>query len=264
MITDSMLDIAGLEKRFGAVAAAKDINLKIAQKEVVAIIGTNGAGKTTFVNMVTGWLRPTSGAILFNGASTIGKKPRDMTRLGLCRSFQVPQVFSTRTALENLVMAAAVAERSRWSMFGDPFTDERVARCEALLRDFGIGDYLNRTTTQLPQGVRKLLDIAMAMAASPKMLLLDEPTSGVSIDEKHALMDIVMTTLRAREVTVMFVEHDMDIVEKHAPRVLAFFEGAIIADASPKDCFAHRTVQTHIVGEGRITSRSKAGERNDA
>jgi branched-chain amino acid transport system ATP-binding protein len=264
MITSPILDIAGLEKRFGAVTAAKDINLTIAPKEVVAIIGTNGAGKTTFVNMVTGWLPPTSGVILFDGASTLGKKPRDMTRLGLCRSFQVPQVFGTGTALDNLVMAAAVAERSGWTMFADPYTDERVARCEALLRAFGIGDYLHRTTAQLPQGVRKLLDIAMAMAASPKMLLLDEPTSGVSIDEKHALMDIVMTTLRAREVTVMFVEHDMDIVEKHAPRVLAFFEGAIIADAPPEECFAHGTVQTHIVGEGRITARSKPGKRRHA
>jgi branched-chain amino acid transport system ATP-binding protein len=263
-MTHPMLNITGLEKRFGAVTAAKDINLTIAPKEVVAIIGTNGAGKTTFVNMVTGWLPPTSGTILFDGASTLAKKPRDITRLGLCRSFQVPQVFSTRTALENLVVASAVAERSGWSMFSDPFTDERVARCDTLLRDFGIGDYLSRTTAQLPQGVRKLLDIAMAMAASPKMLLLDEPTSGVSIDEKHALMDIVMTTLKARDVTVMFVEHDMDIVEKHAPRVLAFFEGAIIADAPPEECFAHGTVQTHIVGEGRVTVRSKSGERHNA
>ncbi len=251
-----ILTVTGLEKRFGSVTAAKDINIAIAPQEVVAIIGTNGAGKTTFVNMVTGWLPPSAGQILFDGASTLGAKPREVTRLGLCRSFQVPQVFGTRTTLDNLVIAAAVAEGSGWSLFADPFTDRRVAACEALLRDFRIGDYLNQQTAQLPQGVRKLLDIAMAMAASPKMLLLDEPTSGVSIDEKQELMNIVMGTLKARAVTVMFVEHDMDIVEKHAARVLAFFEGQVIADAPPKECFAHKTVQTHIVGEGRITRRT--------
>ncbi len=257
-MSDAILNVTGLTRRFGSVTAAKDISVAIAPKEIVAIIGTNGAGKTTFVNMVTGWLAPSAGQIVFAGTSMLGRKPRDVTRLGLCRSFQVPQLFGTRTPLDNLVIAAAVAERSGWSMFSSPYTDVRVAACEALLRDFGIGDYMRQTTAQLPQGVRKLLDIAMAMAASPKMLLLDEPTSGVSIEEKQKLMNIVMTTLRSRDVTVMFVEHDMDIVERHAARVLAFFEGQVIADAPPAVCFAHETVQTHIVGEGRITARPRA------
>jgi branched-chain amino acid transport system ATP-binding protein len=251
----ALLNVTRLEKRFGEVSAARDINIAVAPREIVAIIGTNGAGKTTFVNMVTGWLPPTSGDIVFDGRSTIGRKPRDMTRLGLCRSFQVPQVFGSRTAIENLVLASAIAERSGWSLLGDPFTDERVARCESLLRDFRIGDYIQQKTAEMPQGVRKLLDIAMAMAPNPKMLLLDEPTSGVSIDEKQELMAIVMDALKAREVTVMFVEHDMDIVERHAARVLAFFEGAVIADAPPAECFRHPTVQSHIVGEGKVTAR---------
>jgi branched-chain amino acid transport system ATP-binding protein len=263
-MTGAMLAITGLEKKFGSVTAAKNINVVVAPREVVAIIGTNGAGKTTFVNMVTGWLPPSSGEILFDGTSTLGRKPRDITRLGLCRSFQVPQVFGSRTALENLVLASAVAERTSLSMFSDPFSDDRVARCEMLLADFKISDYTRRPTGQLPQGVRKLLDIAMAMAPRPKMLMLDEPTSGVSIDEKQELMNLVMSTLRARDVTVMFVEHDMEIVEKHAARVLAFFEGAIIADAAPAQCFAHETVQTHIVGEGRISARKPSERRRHA
>lgn len=255
---NAILEVKNLERRFGSVTAARDINLTVAEREVVAIIGTNGAGKTTFVNMVTGWLPPSAGEIRFAGASTLGRKPRAVTRMGLCRSFQVPQVFGSRTALENLVIAAAVAERTRWSLLADPFTEERVARCTALLQEFRIGDYLNQQTAQLPQGVRKLVDIAMAMAAKPKMLLLDEPTSGVSIEEKQALMDIVMDRLKARNVTVMFVEHDMDIVERHAARVLAFFEGAVIADAPPKDCFAHPTVQSHIIGEGKVRGNREA------
>ncbi|PDT03242.1 ABC transporter ATP-binding protein [Rhizobium chutanense] len=260
----TILNVMNLEKRFGSVSAAKNINVSVAEREIVAIIGTNGAGKTTFVNMVTGWLAPTSGDIRFLGTSIVGRRPREMTQLGLCRSFQVPQVFGSRSALENLVMAAAVAERSGLSLFSDPFTEERVTRCEMLLRDFRIGDYLHRKTAQLPQGIRKLLDIAMAMIAMPKMLLLDEPTSGVSIDEKLELMDIVMGALKAREVTVMFIEHDMEIVEKHAARVLAFFEGGIISDASPQQCFAHPTVQTHIVGEGKVSARLKKGGVQDA
>lgn len=253
----ALLDVSKLEKRFGSVSAARDINLQVAEGEVVAIIGTNGAGKTTFVNMVTGWLPPSSGNIRFAGASTLGRKPRDMTKLGLCRSFQVPQVFGSRTTLENLVLASAVAEGKVWSLLGDPFTQDRVNRATALLTELQIGDYLHKKTAELPQGVRKLLDIAMAMAAEPKMLLLDEPTSGVSIDEKQELMRIVMHTLKARGVTVMFVEHDMDIVERHAARVLAFFEGAIIADAAPQACFSHPTVQSHIVGEGRASATRK-------
>jgi branched-chain amino acid transport system ATP-binding protein len=260
----ALLNVTNLEKRFGQVSAARDINITVAPQEIVAIIGTNGAGKTTFVNMVTGWLQPTSGDIKFDGRSTLGRRPRDMTRLGMCRSFQVPQVFGSRSAIDNLVLASAVAERKSWSLMSDPFTDERVARCEALLRGFRIGDYLHQKTAELPQGVRKLLDIAMAMAPKPKMLLLDEPTSGVSMDEKQELMAIVMDALTARDVTVMFVEHDMDIVARHAARVLAFFEGSVIADAPPAECFRHPTVQSHIVGEGKVTAKPKSGAARHA
>ena len=257
MSAAAILRVESLEKRFGSVVAASDINLLVQPREVVAIIGTNGAGKTTFVNMVTGWLKPTAGRIIFREQVITGLVPRAVTRLGLCRSFQIPQVFGSRTMLDNIVLAQAIAECSGAALFRDPFTAERVARCEAILASFSIADYARRPVVEIPQGVRKLLDIAMAMAASPSLLLLDEPTSGVSIDEKTGMMRTIMGALGKAGVAVMFVEHDMDIVRAYAPRVLAFFEGQIICDDTPERCFANATVASHIVGEGRATARAR-------
>ena len=244
-----ILRAENLNKRFGAVTAADDINVSIEEGEVIGVIGANGAGKTTFVNMVTGYLAPTSGRLYFSDRDITGFDPKHATELGICRSFQIPQLFATATTFENLLIAMGVAETGAmpfWRPLAEP---DRVARCEEVLRRYQIHEYRDQLTQTLPQGVRKLLDIAMASVHEPKMLMLDEPTSGVTAAEKFSIMDIVVTALREQNVTILFVEHDMEIVARYATRVLAFYDGRIIADEAPEEALRDPQVREYVIGE---------------
>ncbi|HEY9568647.1 MAG TPA: ABC transporter ATP-binding protein, partial [Thalassobaculum sp.] len=244
-----LLEARGLNKRFGAVTAARDIEVAVTAQEVVGIIGANGAGKTTFVNMVTGWLKPSSGRVLFEGRDITGRTPREITRLGICRSFQVPQVFGSASVHDNLLIALGIAETGGGLGLHRLRRPELTAKADALLARYRIDGYRDQLAGTLPQGVRKLLDIAMAMVAGPKVLLLDEPTSGISSEEKFELMDAVMAVLRETGVTVLFVEHDMEIVERYVGRVLAFYQGEIICDAPPLQALADPAVRQLVTGE---------------
>jgi branched-chain amino acid transport system ATP-binding protein len=244
-----ILDARGLEKSFGAVTAASNINVAVEQDAVVGLIGSNGAGKTTFLNMVTGYLKPSAGTIHFEGRDITPLAPREITRLGICRSFQIPQLFNTMTVLDNLLVGVGIvaAAGSKWgtgnSAYGNP-----VQAVDAMLEQFGLGSYRNRQAGLLPEGTRKLLDIAMAMVVRPRILLLDEPTSGVSADEKFVLMDMVMAAVKEHKVTVLFVEHDMDVVARYTDRVLAFYEGRIIADGEPAKVLDDVEVRRYVIG----------------
>jgi branched-chain amino acid transport system ATP-binding protein len=244
-----ILRAENLNKSFGAVTAAVDLNVAIDDGEVLGVIGANGAGKTTFVNMVTGYLQPTSGRIYYRDRDITGFDPRHATRIGICRSFQIPQLFATATAFENLMLAMGLAEGGAAKFWAPLDEAGRVARCEEILRRYQIIDYRDQYAQTLPQGVRKLLDIAMATAHSPTFLMLDEPTSGVTAGEKFAIMDIVITALKDQNVTILFVEHDMEIVERYATRVLAFYEGRIIADAEPGVALQNPGVRQYVIGE---------------
>jgi branched-chain amino acid transport system ATP-binding protein len=249
-----ILAVRDLEKTFGSVVAARDITVTVPAHQTVGIIGANGAGKTTFVNMITGHLKPSKGAILFEGKEITGLPSRSITRLGISRSFQVAQVFPTMTVLENMRIAAAIAKGGA-SIVGQMFqwldSPETAAESDAALELFQIARYRDARAATLPQGVRKLLDIAMAVAGAPRLLLLDEPTSGISIEEKFGLMEVVMSALKTRKITVLFVEHDMDIVGRFADRVLAFYDGTVIADEKPEAVLSNPKVQTLISGTQR-------------
>jgi branched-chain amino acid transport system ATP-binding protein len=247
----AILAVRDLEKTFGSVVAARDISLDVPREQTVGIIGANGAGKTTFVNMITGHIAPSRGSIRFEGRDITGLPSRTITRLGISRSFQVAQVFPSLTVMENMCAASAIA-RGRDSILSRALSplhsSESLAEANEAVELFQIARYREARAATLPQGVRKLLDIAMAMAGSPRVLLLDEPTSGISVEEKFGLMDVVMSALRTRKVTVLFVEHDMDIVGRFADRVLAFYDGTVIADERPETVLANPKVQTFISG----------------
>lgn len=251
----AILDVRDLQKTFGAVVAARDISVGVPAGQTVGIIGANGAGKTTFVNMITGHIRPSRGSIRFEDQDITGLPSRQIMRRGISRSFQVAQVFPSMTVADNMRVATAVANGSD-SMLGRMFVpldaSATTAAAEALLELFQIARYRNVRAITLPQGVRKLLDIAMAVAGSPRLLLLDEPTSGISIEEKFGLMEVVMAALKSRNITVLFVEHDMEIIGRFADRVLAFYDGTVIADAPPQAVLADERVQTLISGTGRV------------
>jgi branched-chain amino acid transport system ATP-binding protein len=242
-----VLEARNLNKTFGAVTAAADINVRVEQDSVVGLIGSNGAGKTTFINMVTGYLTPTSGSIHYLTRNITGLSPRAITGLGICRSFQIPQLFNTLSVHDNLQVGVGIAARSRRAAGGKGEAGQH--QVETLIERFNLAGYRGQAAGLLPEGVRKLLDIAMAVAGRPNLLLLDEPTSGVSADEKFRLMDMVMDALKAQGVTVLFVEHDMEIVSRYTHRVLAFYEGRIIADGEPDSVLKDAEVRRYVIGE---------------
>ncbi len=249
----TILETQGLTRSFGAVIAANNLNVKIEQGEIVGVIGSNGAGKTTFINMVTGYLQPSSGAIFFDGHSVLGRQPRDITRLGMARSFQVAQLFPQLTVMENALVSLVAAEGPQPSLLHPLDTRERRERAEAIFAEFGVSQYRDALVSTVPQGARKLIDIAMALVSRPRMLLLDEPTSGVSVEEKFTLMDTVMSVVRQHGVTVLFVEHDMEIVARYVTRIMAFYSGEIIANGKPRAVFDDEKVQELVIGH-RIDS----------
>lgn len=242
-----LLHARGIEKRFGALIAASALEVSVAAGERVSLIGSNGAGKTTFVNMITGYLKPDAGSIALAGRDITALAPRAIARLGVARSFQIPQLYPALTVLDNMLVATACAG-GRLSFWQPARRGAAVGRADALLERFRLGEHRDRRVAELPGGVRKLLDIAMAMTGQPLLLLLDEPTSGVSAEEKFPMMEIVMTALGAEPMTVLFVEHDMDIVGRYADRVIAFYSGRIIADASPAVALAADDVRRYVTG----------------
>ena len=243
-----VLSAESLGKRFGAVVAADDVSVAVEAGERVGVIGANGAGKTTFINMVTGYLKPDVGTIRHDGRDITRLRPRQVMRLGIHRSFQIPQIFPDLTVFENMVIALGIAADERHSLWR-PLIEPAIAdQAEGFLGRFGIVDYHDQVAGKLPQGIRKLLDIAMALVGETSLLLLDEPTSGISADEKTGAMDTIMAALDAAKITVLFVEHDMEIVERYAPRVIAFYDGRVIADGPTAQVLADPDVRTHVIG----------------
>lgn len=255
LIMPPLLDAQGLCKSFGAVTAAYGISISVERDSVVGLIGTNGAGKTTFINMVTGYLKPDTGTIRFKDRDITPLGPREITKLGICRSFQIPQLYDSLPVIENLVVALGILQHnSRKSLFargpkGVPGYGVSVpVAADAVLHRFGLAEHRDKLAGTLPEGLRKLLDVAVALAARPEVLILDEPTSGVSSDEKFAIMDTVMNAARSEGATILFVEHDMEIVSRYSQRVVAFYEGRVLADGAPTEVLGDKDVRKYIVG----------------
>ncbi len=248
MSSEYLLQARGLNKTFGAVVAAQDIHISIRPGERVSLIGSNGAGKTTFVNMITGYIKPDSGEIQLAGVRTNEMSPRQITRLGVARSFQIPQIYPSLSVMENMLVAQACHE-DRLSLWRPARTPASQERAEEVLKRFRLQDQRQRLVAELPGGMRKLLDIALALIGQPRLLLLDEPTSGVAAEEKFPMMDTVMQALSGQPLTTLFVEHDMDIVSRYCDRVIAFYSGRIIADDVPSVALANADVRRYVTGE---------------
>ena len=244
----SLLATRGLSLSFGGVVAADSIDFDLLPGERLAVVGQNGAGKTTFLNICTGYLQPGSGQVYFNGAQITGQSPRAITRLGVGRSFQLPQVFTEHTVRQCLLLAAsAVQKRHGFWLPLDRAVDGHEV--DATLELLQLQDRKNDLAGTLPEGQRKLLDVAMALVLRPRLMIMDEPTSGVSSDEKHGLMAVVMRALDARAVTSIFVEHDIDIVRRYATRLAAWIAGKIAADGLPEEVLRDRIVIKNVIGD---------------
>ncbi len=243
----ALLQARGLRLAFGGVRAADGIDLDVMEGEFLAIIGPNGAGKTTFINMTTGYLRPQGGTISYDGTEITGRRPREIVRRGIARSFQLPQLFSEHTVEENAALAIAARE-GIWSAFVPLLRPAwREEACELLGR-FGLLPVAGQRADSLNEGPRKLADIAMAGALKPRLLLMDEPTSGVAAAEKMAVVETLACVLRDAGVTAVFVEHDMDVVERFADRVAVWSQGKIAALGPPARILTDPAVQRDVIG----------------
>jgi branched-chain amino acid transport system ATP-binding protein len=198
--------------------------------------------------MVTGYLKPDSGSIALDGMDIGRRSSRNVARLGISRSFQIPQLFIELTAAENLAVAVSGMRGTMLSFHSRAEAQGRRDKAIELLQQFGLTEVADRPISELAGGVRKLVDIAMALVRRPKLLLLDEPTSGVSAEEKSVTMDRVIHAVAPDAATIVFVEHDMEIVSRYADRVVAFYQGRILADGDPRDVLKDTEVRRYVAG----------------
>ncbi len=242
-----LIQTTDLYLAFGGVVAADNINFELREGERLAVIGQNGAGKTTFINICTGYLTPSKGKVYFDGKDVTAMAPRKIVRLGMGRSFQLPQLFTEHT-VRQCVQIAAARRNKELSWFRSLESTIDAREVDATLDLVGLLPDADEACIELPEGKRKLLDVAMALALQPKLLIMDEPTSGVASEDKFALMETVMHALDERRVTSWFVEHDVDIVSRYATRVAAWIAGKVAADGSPEDVLNNPQIRSEVLG----------------
>lgn len=245
----SALAVENISKSFGGVQAVRGVSFAVAAGEMLAMIGPNGAGKSTCFNMAGGQLRPDSGRVLLDGRDITGAAPRAIWRLGVGRTFQIAATFASMSVAENVQMALI----SHAGRVFDPFgSARRFARETALglLGQVGLAAQADRACGELAYGDVKRLELAMALANAPRLLLMDEPTAGMAPRERVALMALAAEIARTRRLAVLFTEHDMDVVFGHADRILVLDRGALIADGRPAEVRADAKVRAVYLGAG--------------
>lgn len=249
----TLLTARGLRKDYGGVQAVVDMSFAIAAGEVVALIGPNGAGKSTCFNMLNGQVRPDSGRVTFDGIDITGWPPRRIARLGVGRSFQVAQIFASMTVRENVQMALIAQRSSVWrfvrpaaALFRDP--------AQALLTQVGLAPLAEHGCGTLAYGDLKRLELAVALANEPRLLLMDEPTAGMVPADRFALMDLVRRIAHERGCAVLFTEHDMDIVFTVADRIMAMDRGRAIAEGDAAAIRASPAVRIAYLGDEEVRS----------
>ena len=243
-----VLETRGLAKSFGGVQAVAGVDLAMPRGEIRALIGPNGAGKTTFFNMLTGQLRADSGEVLFKGERLSGLPPHAGWRRGVSRTFQITATFVTLTVLENVQVALSSHERRTYSLLRRAAVLD-VDSAVALLGQVGLAAQAGRVAGVLAYGDLKKLELAVALANEPEMLLLDEPTAGMAPAERGALMALTERIARERGLTVLFTEHDMDVVFAVADRIMVLHQGRVIAEGRPDEVRANPQVQKVYLGE---------------
>ncbi len=233
-----MLELRGVSKRFDGIRALDDVSLSVEEGEMLAIIGPNGAGKSTLFALVSGELRPSEGAIVLAGHDVRRLSPERRARLGLGRTFQSAKLFAGLTVGENVELA--LVRRGR-----------RAEEVREALAEVRLLERIERRAGALAQGERKRLELAMVLAQRPKLLLLDEPTAGMGVEERVAIMELIVAAVGGRGLTMVFSEHDMDTVFAHAERIVVLDRGAVLADGLPQDVRADERVQEIYLGSAR-------------
>jgi branched-chain amino acid transport system ATP-binding protein len=250
MTAQALLQVRHLHKSFGSQMAVHNVSFDVGAGELLAVIGPNGAGQSTTFNLVNGQLSPDSGSVSLNGQSLIGRKPHDLWRQGVSRTFQMAEVFRSMSVIENVQMAMLSAQGLQFS----PWRRTRQHRADAaqtLLEKVGLADMSQHISDTLAYGDIKRLELAMALVNQPRLLLMDEPTAGMSPSERHALMGLVQFLAKERDVAVMFTEHSMDMVFSFATRILVMAQGRILVEGTPQEVQNNPLAQSVYLGRGK-------------
>ncbi|MFT3812971.1 MAG: ABC transporter ATP-binding protein [Acidovorax sp.] len=247
----SLLHVDGLRKSFGGVRAVEGVGFRLAAGEMLALIGPNGAGKSTTFNMVGGQLKPDGGTIQLAGQSIAGLPPRAIWRLGVGRTFQIAETFASLTVAENVQLALLSAD-GRVFRFWRPAAAHRRDDALALLERVGMRAEADRPCSELAYGDVKRVELAIALAHAPRLLLMDEPTAGMAAAERQSLMALVRALAKERGMGVLFTEHSMDVVFGHADRVLVLVRGQLLAEGTPEAIRHDPRVQAAYLGSGKL------------
>jgi branched-chain amino acid transport system ATP-binding protein len=245
----ALIEVHGLAKTYGGVHALRDVSLGVSAGEIVALIGPNGAGKSTCFNMLNGQIRPDAGTIRFDSRDITGLPPREVWRLGVGRTFQITATFASMSVIENVQMVLLSHAGRTGRLWGLATLAERE-RAEGLLALVGMAAEAERPSAELAYGDLKRLELAMALANEPRLLLMDEPTAGMSPRDRVELMALTAGIAREKSLGVLFTEHDMDVVFRHADRILVLSRGRLIAEGTPDEVRRNPDVQAVYLGEG--------------
>jgi branched-chain amino acid transport system ATP-binding protein len=241
-------EIEKLHKRFGGLKAINDVNLSIKRGEICSVIGPNGAGKTTLFNLITGYIKPDSGKILFMGEEITGKEPRDITKKGIARSFQIVNIFPKFTVYENIMVSTLAQQRKSLNLFKSarPLVKKE---CISLIESIGLAEDIYTLGGELSHGNQKRLEVGIALSLKPKLLLLDEPTAGMASEEKEGILKTVKDMIAEQDCTVFLCEHDMSVIFSVSNTILCLANGGVVACGNSEEIQNNTTVKKIYLGE---------------
>ncbi len=244
----NILETKNLSHNFSGLQALTDVNLDVKQSERHAIIGPNGAGKTTLFNVITGTYIPSSGHIFFRGRDVTGSKPHEMNRLGMGRSFQITSTFAKQTVFQNIRMGILSRKGIRFNMFRNVDKMDDITReTDEVLERINLNEYRDSPASLLSYGKNRALEISMAMATDPELIMLDEPTAGISRDETHFTVELIRRITENK--TMIIIEHDMDVVFSLADRITVLHHGEILACGTPSEIRSNQAVKDAYLGD---------------
>ena len=250
-----ILEVKGINKRFGGLQALGDVNLSIAENTVHAIIGPNGAGKSTLLNVLVGKLIPDSGSVMFNGQSVLGRKPHEINQMGISRVFQTPEIFAALSVLENVMIPCYAKRDGAFALHAFQTVGREsdiIGQAEAMLDDVGMLSKRDMQAGSLSRGDKRRLEMAMCLVQEPKLLLLDEPTAGMARADTNNTIDLLKQIKASRPITMVIIEHDMHVVFSLAERITVLAQGTPLVEDIPENIKGHPKVREAYLGEAQV------------